>query len=211
VRAKLVFIFFSLSFSLSAHAGEQRYLFFLHNMFLETAALNEAHPEYGRSEYNEIIAAFEKEGFTVISEIRKKGTNGDVYANKVKGQIDSLLRTGALPSAITVLGTSEGAYIAWQVSSLMKNKDMNFILLGMCSPQLIAQHPNSDLCGNILSIYERSDNLGGSCKLLRKRSKCTIPHYKEIELSTGLKHGFLYKALDAWIVPSVRWAKSEYK
>ena len=38
-----------------------------------------------------------------------------------------------------------------------------------------------------------------------------INHYKEIELNTGLKHGFLYKPLAEWVEPVVRWAEADYQ
>jgi len=208
----LVALYFMLLFPFVAVAHKEpgKYIFFLHNRFLEEAGIDDLHPEYGKCEYREIIKAFEKEGFTVISEIRKKNTDGDDYAEKVKKQIDDLMKKGVEPSDITVVGTSKGAYIAWVVSSLMKNKDMNFVVLGICSRSMLANNPGLDFCGNVLSIYERSDELGQSCASFRELSKCTIPHYKEIELNTGLKHGFLYKASPGWINPAIEWARGNY-
>jgi hypothetical protein len=51
--------------------NDDRYIFFLHNRFLEKHELNELHPKFGRKEYNEIIAKFKKNGFKVFSQ---KGT-----------------------------------------------------------------------------------------------------------------------------------------
>jgi dienelactone hydrolase len=191
--------------------GERKYLFYLHNKFVELSALKEDHPEYGKMEYYEIIEAFKKEGFTVFSEIRPKDTDGDKYAYKIKGQVDSLLRKGVKPSDITVLGTSKGGYICWKVSALMKNKQMNFVLVGICSESLLNESPNDNLYGNVLSIYEKSDVLGQTCASFKKRAGDKIVHYKEIELNTNRKHGFLYKALPEWIAPGVKWARGDYK
>src|SRR5690606_10238116 len=129
---------------------------------------------------------------------------------KVKRQIDSLLERGVHPSRITVVGASKGAYIAWVVSSLLKNKDMNFVVLGICSEALLSSNPGTDFCGNILSIYERSDNIGQSCASCKARSTCSIPQYKEVALNTGLKHGFLFKASPGWLRPAIEWAKGNY-
>lgn len=191
--------------------GETKYLFFLHNKFVELTALKEDHEEYGKMEYHEIVDAFKKEGFVVFSEIRAKDTDGDKYALKIKRQIDSLLKKGVKPSNITVVGTSKGGYICWKVSALMKNKQINYVLVGICSESLLNSNPNDNLYGNVLSIYERSDVLGQTCASFKKRAGDKIVHYKEIELNTNRKHGFLYKALPDWISPSVKWARGDYK
>ncbi len=209
---KRLLIILLLLVPLSGFAKEEaRYLFYLHNKFVELVQLKEDHPEYGKMEYYEIIDAFKQKGFTVISEIRRKDTDGDLYAQKIKWQLDSLLKKGVKPSNITVLGTSKGGYIAWKVSALMKNKQMNFVLIGICSENLFKQYPDAVLYGNVLSIYERSDELGKTCASFRKHAGDNILHYKEIELNTGRKHGFLYKALPEWIGPSVKWGKGQYK
>jgi esterase/lipase len=173
--------------------------------------LGTSHPEYGQVEYREIVAAFEKKGFTVISEIRPKDTGWKVYAKKVIGQIDSLLKFGVKPADITVVGTSMGGYITKGVSSTLSNKDINYVLIGCCTDQDIQDDPDIQICGNILSIYEASDSLGQSCQKQKEYSTKPIPHYKEIKLTTGLKHGFLYKAMPDWIEPSAKWANRDYK
>ncbi|WP_334127026.1 hypothetical protein [Empedobacter brevis] len=38
-----------------------------------------------------------------------------------------------------------------------------------------------------------------------------INYFEEIELDTGLKHGFLYKALDEWIESDKKWAQRNYE
>ena len=45
----------------------------------------------------------------------------------------------------------------------------------------------------------------------KETSKLKINHFKEIELNTGLKHGFLYIASDEWIKPCKMWAKRNYE
>jgi hypothetical protein len=37
-----------------------------------------------------------------------------------------------------------------------------------------------------------------------------MPHYKEIELNTGLKHGFIFKPLAEWVKPVTEWANGKY-
>jgi hypothetical protein len=53
--------------SLTSTAQQQptgpKYLFFLHNRFIEGHGPLDEHPSYGRAEYQEILARFRKDGF----------------------------------------------------------------------------------------------------------------------------------------------------
>jgi len=189
---------------------DQRYIFFFHNKFIEENDLNVAHPEYGKAEYNEILASFRKDNFIVFSEIRKKNTNAYDYAEKIVKQIKKLLKKGVSPNKITVIGTSKGGYIAQYVSTLLANPDVNFVFIGCFRDVDIEEIPDINFCGNILTIYEKSDIYGVSAIKRKETSKLKVNQFKEIELNTNLKHGFLYKALDEWIVPAKKWANGNY-
>lgn len=190
---------------------DQRYIFFLHNKFIEENDLSTPHPEYGKAEYNEILASFRKDNFIVYSEIRKKNTNAYDYAEKIANQINKLLKKGVPPNKITVIGTSKGGYIAQYVSTFVANPDMNFVFIGSFRDIDIEQIPDINYCGNILTIYEKSDIYGVSAIKRKETSKLKINHFKEVELNTNLKHGFLFKALDLWIAPCKKWANGNYE
>ncbi|MEN2399878.1 alpha/beta hydrolase [Flavobacterium sp. MC2016-06] len=190
---------------------DQAYIFFLHNGFLEENELNTVHPEYGRAEYNEIVNSFKAANFIVISEKRKKNTYAPDYAEKVVKQIKGLLKKGVKPNKITVIGTSKGGYIAQFVSTELANPDVNFVFIGCFRDIDIEQIPIINFCGNILTIYEKSDVLGVSAIKRKETSKLKVNQFKEIELNTGLKHGFLFKALDLWIIPCKKWANGNYQ
>lgn len=64
------------------------------------------------------------------------------------------------------------------------------------------EYPDINFCGNILTIYEKSDAFGVSAIKRMNTSQLKTNHFKEIELYTNLKHGFLFKASDSWIEPS---------
>ncbi|MBS1772177.1 MAG: alpha/beta hydrolase [Bacteroidetes bacterium] len=196
---------------LTTHAQAQQYVFFLHNMWLELVDtnINTPHPEYGRAQYYEVIDKFKKAGLTVISELRPRGTNGNVYAIKVAHQIDSLLKKGVPASHITVVGTSKGGYITMCVSGIMKNTAINYVLVGCCEDDELTDDA-IHLLGNILSIYETSDKYN-SCQQIKAKPGNDVKRFKEIVLHTNLKHGFLYRAMDEWIKPASRWAKGDYK
>ncbi|WP_416867332.1 MAG: alpha/beta hydrolase [Imperialibacter sp.] len=196
---------------LSCAANDERYLFFLHNKWIEDHELNEGHPKYGRAEYREIVNAFKKEGFTVISEKRKANTDEKTYARKVKSQIDSLLQMGVEPGKITVVGTSKGGIIAQYVSTYARNEQLNFVFIGSSFEGLVEQIPDIDLCGNILAINEKSDRGSVSLAGRIEKSTCQIVHFKNIELNTGKEHGFLFPLMKEWFEPAVKWAREDYQ
>lgn len=202
-------LFFSILVSFQTK-NDDRVIFFLHNRFLETHELNESHPRFGRAEYLEIIGAFKENGFKVISEKRNGNVNVREYAAKVVNQIDSLLKNGTQPSRITVVGTSKGGYIAQYISTLANNPNLNFVFIASFRNSDIKNLPEINYCGNILTIYEESDPFGVSALKRKENSTCKTGHYKEIELHTGLKHGFLFKSLSEWIKPTIKWAKGNY-
>ncbi|WP_291144777.1 dienelactone hydrolase family protein [Flavobacterium sp. UBA7680] len=207
----LVFLLNNTAFSQGKTINkDQRCIFFFHNKFVEENDLNTPHPEYGKAEYNEILESFRKDNFIVFSEKRKKNTNASDYAEKVVKQIKTLLKKGVSPNKITVIGTSKGGYIAQYVSTYLANPDVNFVFIGCFRDVDIEEIPDINFCGNILTIYEKSDVFGVSAIKRKETSKLKINHFKEVELNTNLKHGFLYKALDEWIVPCKKWANENY-
>ncbi|MGH2666392.1 alpha/beta hydrolase [Flavobacterium sp.] len=194
----------------ASKTAEQNYIFFLHNKFAEENDLNIEHPEYGKVEYAEIIKAFKKDGFVVLSEKRKRNTDTENYAKKIVSQIDSLLKKGIKPNHITVVGTSKGGYIAQYVSTFIANPKLNFVFIGCYQDTDCENYPEINFCGNILTIYEKSDLYGVSAIKRKKTSKLKINKFREIELNTNLKHGFLFKPLKEWIEPTKMWAKRNY-
>ncbi|CAL2086057.1 conserved hypothetical protein [Tenacibaculum sp. 190524A05c] len=187
-----------------------KYLFFLHNRFLETHELNDIHPEYGRTQYKEILAKFQNAGFNVISEKRKGNVNARAYAHLIINKIDSLIQSGIQAQNITVAGTSKGGYIAQYVSSLANNPNLNFVFVASFQESDIEHIPEINYCGNILNIYEKSDPFGVSAIKRKNSSTCHIQNFKEIQLNTGLKHGFLFQPLQEWIQPTIEWANGNY-
>ncbi|SHG74377.1 hypothetical protein SAMN05444483_12616 [Salegentibacter echinorum] len=191
-------------------SNDDRFIFFLHNRFLEEHGLDESHPEFGRIEYEEILEEFEKEGLKVISEKRNGNVNARNYALKIETQIDSLISNGTDPEKITVVGTSKGGYIAQYVSTFANNPKLNFVFVASYRNTDLEAIPEINYCGNILTIYEESDPFGVSAIKRKENSSCKIRHFKEVELSTGLGHGFLLKPLKEWIEPTIEWAKGNY-
>jgi len=200
-----------IAFSQSTKTGsEVDYIIFLHNRFIEENDLSIEHPEYGKAEYHEILNEFRKEGFIVISEIRPANTDWKKYSVKTIAQVDSLLKLGIRPDHITVIGLSKGGYIAQYVSTFLANPDVNYVFIGCYQDADLTDAPEINFCGNILSIYEKSDFYGVSAVRRVETSKLKVTRFKEIELHTNLKHGFLYKPLPEWIEPCKKWARRIY-
>jgi len=212
MKSILVIYLLSLT-SLCAYTAEreERYVIFLHNRFLETHEPGESHPTFGKMEYKEIINAFENSGLYVISEKRNGNVNVRTYAQRVVNQIDSLIKIGTQPGHITVIGTSKGGYIAQYVSTLANNPALNYVFVACYRDSDLHQIPEINFCGNILSIYEKSDPNGVSAKARKQASTCNMEHFKEIELTTGMGHGFLFRPLNEWIEPSIKWAYGIYQ
>jgi hypothetical protein len=181
-----------------------RYLFYLHGRIVEDGR-RPTSPQYDVYEYDQILDTFKQNAFFVISEQRKKGTDVEQYGAKVARQVTQLLKAGVPPQHITVVGASQGSWMAMLASTYLGNRNVNFVFIAACSVdegfrKLVNLH------GNVLFISERSD-LPGSCQ--RFRADATgLSEYKEIELNTGLKHGFLYRPMKEWVEPTIEWAKA---
>ena len=185
-------------------AATPRYLFFLHNAYLEMFGPESAHKEYGKVEYTQVLDYFRRQGFTVMSEMRPRGTDGEAYAAKVAKQVDSLLRNGAMAEDITVAGTSKGGYIAQLVCGRVRNPRVSYVFIGSCNGQQGID--GVVYTGRVLSIFERSDDIGRSCAGLQAGEQNRLTEYREIELNTGLRHGFLFPG---WMEHTAKWARHE--
>lgn len=182
---------------------EAHYLIYLHGRIVEEGR-RPTSPQFGVYEYDQILETFRARGFVVISEQRPKGTEIEKYAEKVAAQVRSLLNSRVPPRQITVVGASQGSWIAMLASTYLKNRDLKFVFIAGCSAdeeflKLVNWH------GNVLSIYERTDR-AGTCEQYRADAT-GIDAYEEVALNTGLRHGFIYRPLKEWIEPAVAWAK----
>ena len=160
--------------------------------------LNAVSQVFGAYEYEHILQTFVDKGFIVISEPRPKGTDVQQYAAKVVGQINSLVQAGVPPQKITVVGASKGGAIAVATSSQLKNRDINFALVAACG--------NSDMYGNVLSVWDYLDDTGAAmCGKYFAQAK-GLNRHKEVELRVGLGHGILYRPLKEWVDLVIEWA-----
>jgi putative hemolysin len=187
----------------------EKYLFYLHGKIIEDQGLPAVSPDFGEYQYVEILQALSSHGFRVISEVRPKDADPQKYARHVADQVNALLAASVPAENITVVGASKGGGIAIYISNLLKNEKVNTVPMAICSPDTVAQLINDQvvLYGNVLSIYDASDDLSGSCADLFTFSEGKgLSRHKEIVLNLGLGHGILYQPLDEWVKPVVEWA-----
>jgi hypothetical protein len=186
-----------------------RFLIYLHGKIIEDQGLPAVSPEYGEYQYQEILEAFQEEGFHVISERRSAGTDGNQYAEYVASQVAELLLAGVPADQITIVGASKGAGIAIYVSHLLNNPEIKYVLLAICHPDVLDQLLQDEvyLTGHVLSIYDHGDRYAGSCQSLFKRSaEYGLSSHQEIILSLDLGHGLLYQPYQEWLDPTIDWA-----
>jgi hypothetical protein len=215
ISAKVIFAFLCLILSIGSLRAQQilsdlpkqvdknkYYLFYLHGRIIEVKGMRPTDEKYGVYEYQQILDTLASKGFIEISEVRKD-TSRVKYAQKVVIQIKDLLQAGIPPSQITVVGASKGAVITMMISTQLKNNQVNFVPMAGCN-EMIYQRFTFNLYGNVLSIYDSSDIIAGSCKQFFTHPQ-GLKRHKEIELQLGIGHGLLYKPYKEWVDLVVQW------
>ncbi|WP_294205839.1 alpha/beta hydrolase [uncultured Chryseobacterium sp.] len=173
---------------------------------MEEHRLDELHPKYGLAAYLAIVHKLQEKNTLILSEKRKPDTNPTVYAKKIVLKIDSLHAHGVPYDHISIVGTSQGGYIAQYISNYAKNPDLKFVFIGASfKNDSMNKDRELKLYGKVLSINEKTD---AGTELLSRQLRfknSDLKSFKEITLDTGLEHGFLFRALDEWIVPTKEW------
>ena len=180
-----------------------RYIFYLHGKILEDEGLDAVHPEHGRYEYLETLAYLASDGNQIISEVRPAGTDSYKYAETVAGWVTRLLDADVPSQNISVVGFSKGAFITLLVSDMLEDPQINFIAIAICGDWILFE-TDIRLSGRVLSLFETSDDFGGSCQKLIDRSP-GISDFEEISYSTGEGHGAFYQADSFWLEDVLNW------
>jgi hypothetical protein len=185
----------------TVQAGE-RYVIYSHGLIVEGDDPKPISPQYGVYDFPAIKQAlFDAGGFNLIAFQRPKSSD-DAYADTLKTWVRRLLAAGVKPSRITLVGFSRGAQLTALASNDLASEGINTALLAICEDGDVSHAPGLILGGNLLSIYERSDQLG-SCRKLSARSH--LKAFKEIAISTGKKHGAFFQPLPQWVGPLKAW------
>ena len=185
----------------SIHASE-RYVIYSHGMIVEGNDPKPISPKYGQYDFPAVKQAlFSGGGFNLIAYQRPKSLD-DTYADTLKSWVRRLLDAGVKPSRITLVGFSRGAQLTALASSDLASVGINTALLAICEDGDVSQASGLMLGGNLLSIYETSDELG-PCGKLAARSR--LKSFTEVSISTGKKHGAFFQPLPQWIRPLKVW------
>lgn len=178
------------------------HLIYLHGRIVENSGPRPTDSRYGLYDYPAILEALSSRGAVVISAQRPPGTDMNRYAGVVVSQVEDLIDRGVPPENIVVAGFSKGGGIATRVSSFLRRPQVRFVLLAACHDGPMAA--NVRLTGRVLSVYEASDTLAGSCKPLADQAEGP-QFFEEIKISTGKLHGAFYMPLPTWVDPVLDW------
>lgn len=194
----------------------RRHLFYLHGAWIEQQGLERPHPRHGRYQYQAIVGALSERGFVVISEAREGETDVETYAEKLAHQVRGLLEEGVPPSRITVIGHSKGGSIALIAASELREARLNFAILAGCgrrgsgfgrSFERYLEERASRLRGRLLSIYDASDRVAGSCR--EAFEKAALSDSQELVLQTGRGHALFWSPRAVWVDRVLAWATQE--
>jgi hypothetical protein len=181
----------------------QPVIIYLHGQIIEDSGPTPTHRRFGLYDYPAVVEALGTRGATVLSEVRESGTNISDYAGTVVGQIERLLSDGVSPERIVVIGFSKGGAITLQVSRLLQLPEIRYVPLAACSSWL-KSYPQFQISGNVFSIYEKSDELAGSCRELAENSS-GLSSFEETMITTGKEHGAFYLPNAEWVDPVLDW------
>jgi hypothetical protein len=203
ISTLLVLIFLSVSCRSQNDNQATKHIIYLHGKIVEDQGVEAFSERFGKYELDSIVARLKVPNSTVHCEVRATDVDPARYAEGVSKRIDSLIGIGTDPINITVVGASKGAIIASFVSS-QNNHPINYVLLAGNNEYQERTH-DWKFHGQILAIYELSDEIAGKNYNFWKARKNYATRFEQIEINTGLGHGFLYKPIDEWLQPAKKW------
>ncbi|HYC57978.1 MAG TPA: alpha/beta hydrolase [Thermoanaerobaculia bacterium] len=160
---------------------------------------------FGVYEYDAILETFRTRGFRVLSTQRGKDADVVAAARDTAAQVRDLLRAGVPASHVTVIGASKGSVITMLASTELQNPEVRYVLLGNCNDSVF-QRRDTRLSGRVLSIFEETDEFGGTCEAFFSRPGALTAH-DEVHLRLGINHAFLYSPVEEWVAPATEWAR----
>jgi hypothetical protein len=184
-----------------------RYLFYMHGLAVEQGGRRAS--SYN---YSGILKELSGRGFMVIGEERS-AVRPDVYAEKVAGQVRKLLLAGVPAKKITLGGHSKGGMITLLVMASLANADIAYVNFAGCGLKgsgfegyiQFAQNRASMARGRLLSAYDRSDQIAGSCKPALDKMTNAIVTERVLDLGGG--HELFYSPKSEWLDILQAWAE----
>lgn len=189
------------------------HLIYLHGRIIqEQQSRRPQHPQWGYYELDAILKTFRERGFTVTSEIRPKGATLDQSADHVVEQVRTLRASGVPLERITIVGGSMGGAIALRAAVRLQEKELRVAVLGACLsqtvPLLVEEYARAP-AGRILTVRDTSDETSEPCPAWKDDpARYPALHAREVVISTGRSHGFLFRPLREWVDPTLEWARA---
>jgi len=183
-----------------------KHIFYLHGRIIEIQGINAISEKFGKYEYNKIIDSLKSTGAIVHNELRTEQTDFQAFCKSTSNEIDELIESGVNSTNITVIGASKGGIMAMNISN-MNPHPINYILLAANNEQIELQH-QWNLHGRILGIYEKSDSVANKNYNHWINESTNAIEFNQIEINTGLGHGFLYRPINEWLEPAKKWIKN---
>ncbi|WDD97507.1 alpha/beta hydrolase [Thalassomonas actiniarum] len=180
----------------------EKYVFYSHGFIVEGTNPRPENKRWGIYEFPAIKRALSAPGYNLIAYHRPAKTNPVTFAEKMAGDIRTLLREGVKAQDIYLMGFSRGGAISILTSNVLKLDKINLVILAGCS-KYMKNNSQYRMYGKVYSIYETSDGVG-SCQFVVDRSP-RVQAFKEIAISTGKEHGAFYRPISQWLVPVKKW------
>jgi acetyl esterase/lipase len=179
---------------------ERRYLIYLHGAIVEGGDPRPVHPRWGVYDYPAVLEALDASGAVVVAEQRSETVPAE-YAERVVAQVRALLAAGVPAGRIGVVGFSKGGAIAIRAAHRLADPGVRFVLLGACAGWIDGA-PELRLHGRVLSIREKSDPIGSTCRPLAERAGGS-GSFDEQVVSIGGEHGAFYRPAPEWVRPAL--------
>ena len=183
------------------------YVFYSHGYIVQGDNEKPVHPKWGVYDFPAVKSELSDSSYKLIAYHRPANTSPFEYSQKLAAQTNELLSNGVPAKNISLVGFSQGGFITAITSNILKNTELNFVILAACTSSL-GRNKDIRIHGHLYSIYETSDAVG-SCNEVVARSGDTVTSYKEISISTGKEHGAFYRPIEPWLTPVKAWLKRD--
>lgn len=217
MRNTLLLAMFCLLFSSLSYGGElfekfpeviqpdEKYVFYSHGYIVEGLNPTPKHKTWGVYDFPLIKQKLTDPDYNLIAYHRAAQTNPYKFAKKLGQDVNRLISAGVKTENITLIGFSRGGAISILTSNELKLEKVSTIILAGCAG-LIKSNPDVQIYGDVLSIFETSDQVG-SCNFLINRST-NVSSFHELSISTGKSHGAFYEPKAEWLIPVKNWIKT---
>jgi len=181
-----------------------RYALYVHGRILEDQGVGAVSPDFGLYQYETILQALARNGFTVIAE-RRVGDQGASYPARLAARVRKLLQAGVPPSHVTVVGASKGGMLTAATAAEVQEDEVSYAVLAGCGEETRALA--SRLRGRILSVYDASDRFHPSCEATFAAAP-QLREKREVVVRKSLDHGLLYQPRPEWMEPLLEWTRA---